>query len=188
MFKSDQFITAENLIDWNLKYKLGLVNKKVQKGKIFLEEGQKCNYFYYVLKGLVRLYYYDLDGHEITHWFSGEDMMITSPYSFFKNEPNIIYLQALEDTDMILITKEQIDVLISTAPSSSNKIRNLYVEFAMILSRRVMSIHTQTAEERYLTLIEMYPFLFQKAKLTHIASYLGITPQSLSRIRKNLTI
>ena len=186
MFKSDQFITAKNLLDWNLKYNLGITDKKVSKGKLFLEEGQKCNYFYYVLKGLVRLYYYDLDGHEITHWFSGEDMMITSPFSFFKNEPNILYFQALEDTDLLLITKEQIDLLISSTPSASNKIRNLYVEFAMILSRRVMGIHTQTAEERYLKLMEIHPYLFQRAKLAHIASYLGITPQSLSRIRKNL--
>ena len=56
----------------------------------------------------------------------------------------------------------------------------------MVFSRRVMSIHTETAEERYLNLIKEHPLLFQKAKLTHIASFLGITPQSLSRIRKNI--
>lgn len=187
MFKSDQFITAKKLLDWNLKYKLGLTTKTVHKSEIFLEEGQKCNYFFLVLKGFVRVYYYDLDGHEITHWFSADEMMVTSPFSFFKNEPNILYFQALEDTELLLITKEQIDSILLHDPSLSDNIRNLYVEFAMILSRRVMSIHTQTAEDRYLQLMEVHPYLFHKAKLAHIASYLGITPQSLSRIRKNLT-
>lgn len=88
---------------------------------------------------------------------------------------------------MILLTKEQIDAILFNDPSLSNRIRGLYVEFAMILSRRIMSIHTQTAEERYLKLMEIPPYLFQRAKLAHIAFFLGVTPQSLSRIRKKLS-
>ena len=65
--------------------------------------------------------------------------------------------------------------------------RNLSSEFAMRLSRRIMSIHTESAEQRYKKLLEDHPAIFQKAKLAHIASYLGITQQSLSRVRKNLT-
>ncbi|MEM9329664.1 MAG: Crp/Fnr family transcriptional regulator, partial [Bacteroidota bacterium] len=65
-------------------------------------------------------------------------------------------------------------------------LRQMNSEFAMVLSRRVMSIHTETAEDRYLRLMKEHPLLFQKAKLSHIASFLGITQQSLSRIRKNI--
>ena len=71
-------------------------------------------------------------------------------------------------------------------PSLNEAFRKINSEFAMVLSRRIMSIHTQTAEERYLHLMKEHPDLFQKAKLSHIASFLGITQQSLSRIRKNI--
>ncbi len=186
MIKSEKYITANDLIQWNIDLELGLSNRSIKKGKLFLEEGQRCDYFYFILKGFVRLYYIDLNGNEITHWFSPENSMITSPFSFFKKEKNILYFEALEDTELILITSEQLNAIIAQFKSTEKAVRSLYAEFAMILSRRIMSIHTQTAEERYLTLIDEYPYLFQKAKLAHIASFLGITPQSLSRIRKNL--
>lgn len=186
LIKSEKYITASNLIQWNVDLKLGLKNRSVKKGKLFLEEGQRCDYFYFILKGFVRLYYLDLNGNEITHWFSLENSMITSPLSFFKKEKNILYFEAVEDTELILITSEQLNTIIAQFKSTEEAVRNLYAEFAMILSRRVMSIHTQTAEERYLKLMKEHPYLFQKAKLTHVASFLGVTPQSLSRIRKNL--
>ncbi len=186
MFKVDSYLTAKELLEWNISLHLQLETRSVHEHEVFLEAGQSCPYFYYVLKGLLRVYYYDLNGHEMTHWFSAEDTMITSPFSFFKNEPNILYFEALEDTELILITREQFNKIASKFKSTDERLRNLYADFAMVLSRRIMSVHTEPAEERYLKLMEEHPYLFQKAQLTHIASYLGITPQSLSRIRKNL--
>jgi len=186
MLRTGKYISLKKLLDWNIRLSLELSNRSVKRGELFLEEGQRCDYFYYIIKGFVRLYYFDLNGNEVTHWFSSDNMMVTSPFSFFKKEENILYFEALEDTEMILVTYDQLDKISSQVKSAGASIRDMYADFAMLLSRRVMSIHTQTAEERYLKLMEEYPFLFQKAKLTHIASYLGITPQSLSRIRKNL--
>lgn len=186
MFRSNTYFTAKNFIQWNIDLQLELTSRFVKKGKLFLEEGQRCDYFYFVIKGLVRVYYIDLNGNEITHWFAAENSMITSPFSFLKQEKNILYFEAVEDTDLIAITAKQLDAIASQVKSTETALRQLYAEFAMILSRRVMSIHTETAEERYLRLMDEYPHLFQKAKLAHIASYLGITPQSLSRIRKKL--
>ncbi|MEM1002117.1 MAG: Crp/Fnr family transcriptional regulator [Bacteroidota bacterium] len=186
MVTPNQFITSKELLDWNIEFNLGLNQMSVKKGKVFLEEGQKCNYFYFVLKGIVRLYYYDLDGHEITHLFSSENTMITAPFSYFKNEPNDLYLQALEDTELLIITLEQLNTIFKKIDYLGARIRDLYLEYILLFSRRVMSIHTKTAEQRYLKLMDSHPYLFQQAKLTHIASYLGITIQSLSRIRKNL--
>ena len=186
MIRSDRFIRAKDLLDWNLSLNLGLNSSLKQRGEIFLEEGQHCDYFYYVIKGFVRVYYLDLDGNEITHWFSGSDSMITSPFSFFKKETNILYFEALEDTELLLLSHNQLDAIISQSKSTEKAYRNLLAEFAMVLSRRIMSIHTESAENRYLNLINQHPLLFQKAKLSHIASFLGITPQSLSRIRKNI--
>lgn len=185
MFKT-KFITAKNLLDWNIDFSLGLINSNIKKGELLLEAGQGCDYFYYVLKGCLRMYYLDLDGNQITHWFSAEDSIVTSPFSFFKKEENILYIEALEDTELLHITSDQFKVITNNVQSADFEIRKLYAEFAMTFSRRIMDIHTKTAEERYLKLISSHSYLLQKAKLSHIASYLGITQQSLSRIRKNI--
>jgi CRP-like cAMP-binding protein len=186
MINSNKYIKAEDLFKWDIHLKLGLTIITQKKGKLFLEEGQNCDYFYYVLKGFIRVYYLDLEGNEITHWFSADNSMITSPFSFFKKERNILYFETLEDTELLQITNDQIDTIISQSKSTEKIYRQLLAEFAMVLSRRVMSIHTQSAEERYLKLMKEHPLIFQKAKLSHIASFLGITQQSLSRIRKNI--
>ncbi len=186
MIKSNNYIKAEDLFEWNISLKLDLTTSTRKKGELFLEEGQHCNFFYYVLKGFIRVYYLDLEGNEVTHWFSAEDSMITSPFSFFKKEKNILYFEALEDTELLLINNHQLDKIMSQSKSTEKAYRHLLAEFAMVLSRRIMSIHTQSAEDRYLKLMREHPLIFQKAKLSHIASFLGITQQSLSRIRKNI--
>ena len=99
---------------------------------------------------------------------------------------NILYFEALEDTELLLLTHNQLDEIIFNSKTTEKAYQNLLAEFAMVLSRRIMSIHTQSAEDRYLKLIKEHPLLFQKANLSHIASFLGITPQSLSRIRKSI--
>ena len=186
MFQSDQFIAKEHLQKWSEKLGFEFKTQSAKKGEVFLKHKQGCHYFYYVSKGFIRLYYLDLDGQEMTHWFSAENMMITSPFSFFKEETNILNFQALEDTELILITKDQLNLLSDQIDQANKAFQSLFVEFAMRLSRRVMSIHTESAEYRYLKLLEEHPLIFQKAKLAHISSYLGITQQSLSRIRKKL--
>lgn len=186
MFSSKPYLEISNLLKWNIEFELGLTNKSVKKGDVFLREGQKCDHLYYILNGFVRVYYLDLEGNEITHWFCAKDSIITSPFSYVKGERNILFFEALEDTDLVLISSYQLKKLIHNLPQVGETFREINAEFAMVLSRRVMSIHTQTAEERYLHLISEHPLLFQKAKLSHIASFLGITQQSLSRIRKNL--
>lgn len=183
MFKSE-FITAEKLLNWNIKLNLNLNDSFIKKGQLLLKGGQPCNHFYYVIKGCLRVYYYDLNGNEITHWFSTKDTFITSPLSFFRQEENILYIEALEDTTVLLITSKHFEV-INANTNFDKEFYKLSANFAITLSRRIMDIHTKTAQERYFNLIQTHPYLLQKAKLGHIASFLGITPQSLSRIRKN---
>ncbi len=186
MFSAKPHLDIEKLGKWDLEFKLGLTNKSARKGDIFLREGQPCEHLYYMLSGFSRVYYLDLNGNEITHWFCAKDSIITSPFSYRKGERNILFFEALEDSELLLISAEQLNKLIQRLPEIGDAFREINAEFAMVLSRRIMSLHTQTAEERYLRLIEEHPLLFQKAKLSHIASFLGITQQSLSRIRKNL--
>lgn len=186
MFSSHPYIDLNKLVKWNIEFDLGLMGKMAKKGDVFLREGQRCDHLYGILKGFARVYYLDLEGKEITHWFCAKDSIITSPFSFVKGETNILFFEALEDTELILISSSQLEKLIHHLPELGEAFRHINAEFAMVLSRRIMSIHTKTAEERYLNLMKEHPLLFQKAKLSHIASFLGITQQSLSRIRKNL--
>lgn len=186
MFKSDQFISKESLLGWSQDLKIDLKRQTVSKNEVFLEHRYKCHHFYYVIEGFVRIYYLDLQGQERTHWFASEDMMFTSPFSFFKDEANILNFQALDDTELILISRRQIETICDYSKEASKATRLLLSEFAMQFSRRIINIHTQPAEYRYLKLLEEFPEVFQKANLSYIASYLGVTLQSLSRIRRNL--
>lgn len=186
MFQSDHLVSKEQLLEWGQEIGIEFSTQKVKKGDVFLEGNQRCQYFYYIERGFIRIFYFDLEGRELTHWFSSENMMITSPFSFLKDEHNILNFEALEDSELILITKKQWGLLRDTNPKANRAILGLSAEFAMRLSRRVMSIHTESAEHRYVKLLEDHPLIFQKAKLVHIASYLGVTQQSLSRIRKRL--
>ncbi|WP_348769216.1 Crp/Fnr family transcriptional regulator [Tenacibaculum sp. 190524A05c] len=173
-------------MNWNIEFNLELTNRSVKKGELLLEAGQRCDYFYYILKGFLRLYYFNLEGNQVTHWFSSENSIVTSPFSFFRKEENILFIEALDDTEILLITSEQFSIINNKVKTADKELRKLFAEFAMTFSRRIMDIHTKTAEERYLKLLAEHPYLFQKAKLSHIASFLGVTQQSLSRIRKNI--
>lgn len=186
MFSAEPYIGIDKLIRWNMEFDLRLTNKTAERGEIFLKEDQRCDHLYYIINGFVRVYYLDLNGNEITHWFCAKDSIITSPFSFVKGERNILFFEALEDTELLLINSSQLDQLIDHLPDLGEAFRHINAEFAMVLSRRIMSLHNETAEERYLNLMKDHPLLFQKAKLSYIASFLGITQQSLSRIRKNL--
>ncbi len=186
MFSAKPYIDSHKLTRWNMEFDLRLTNKTAEKGEIFLREDQRCDHLYYILHGFVRVYYLDLAGNEITHWFCAKNSIIISPFSFVKGERNILFFEALEKTELLLISSPQLDQLIGHLPELGEAFRHINAEFAMVLSRRIMSLHNETAEARYLNLMEDHPLLFQKAKLSHIASFLGITQQSLSRIRKNL--
>lgn len=186
MFQSDQYLSKENIYLWCEAVGINIRKQTVAKNEVFLRHKQRCHYFFFIAKGFIRLYYLDIEGNEITHWFSAENMMITSPFSFYRGETNILNFEALEETELFLLTKDQIDQMREHNKQANDAFHNLVVDFAMRFSRRVMSIHTESAEYRYLRLLKEYPLIFQKAKLAHIASFLGITQQSLSRIRKNL--
>lgn len=186
MIQVNKYFTLKKLLEWNIDYSLGLKTQKVKKGEVFLQAGQKCNYMFFTLRGSVRIYYYDLKGNDMTHWFVGKDSIFTSPFSFFREDDNILHFEALEETNLILITAKQLRLIGAKVKGQSEAMQSIYMDFGMLMSRRVMSIHTETAEKRYLRLLEEHPYIFQQAKLSQIASYLGITPQSLSRIRKNL--
>ncbi len=154
-----------------------------KKGDIVAEAGKICKYLFLVKTGLLRNFYYDLKGNDITHWFANEDMFATIPPSFFNREESFFQMEAIEDTQVLAFTYDNLEYAFEQSRAIERFGRILITQIMITLGRKVVDLQTKSAEKRYEELIENYPDIFRRANLGHIASYLGITQQSLSRIR-----
>ena len=156
-----------------------------QKDEVILQEGKICRYFYFMESGLLR-FYYNIDGQDITKTFTIAPYCFTSKISFRNQSPANESIQALEKTTVWRTTFEQYKKL-EKINSWNIFIRKLLNEIQEFTEKLMLESKTQTAEIRYKFLLENYPAqLIQKIPLKHLASFLGIAPQSLSRIRNNL--
>lgn len=154
-----------------------------KRDQLIVEAGKMCNHLYLIESGMTRNFYYDPKGNDITHWFSGQGALVTSPPSFFKREPSPFRIEAIVDTQARALTHDQLERAYQTIPQLERFVKEVVIETMITLGRKIIDLQTKSAEERYNDLLETHPNIFQKAKLGHIAGYLGITQQSLSRIR-----
>jgi CRP-like cAMP-binding protein len=161
-----------------------------KKKQHFTEAGKVCNYFGFVLSGSVR-YYHLINGNDITGYFSFENEFVSSYKSFLTGEPAINYIQALEPSTIILISKSNIDAMLNN-PMLGYKMerfgRLVAEHYLICYEDRVTSFITETPEERYLKLLETGREILQRMPQHYIANFLGITPVSLSRIRKRILV
>ncbi|MCP4439615.1 MAG: Crp/Fnr family transcriptional regulator [Aureispira sp.] len=149
-----------------------------------LQAGRTCRKLYFIEKGILRFYYYNDAGKDITHWFRFENSFITELDSFLNKTESSYYIETLEETVVYSISLEGFYKLSSLFPETE-KIWNLaLVQFLLELGEKVKDLQFRDAPTRYSNLIEKHPDILQRVALGHIASYLGITQQSLSRIRK----
>ncbi len=159
----------------------------VKKGELLLKNGDICKYSFFVEKGLLRSYTIDQNGKEHIIQFAPEGWIVTDRSSSFFNESSELYIDAIEDSEVFFldktlfenISKVSTDFTKNNTQALHNHIRNLQNRINMLLGA--------TAEERYLQFIKMYPDILLRVPQWMIASYLGITPESLSRVRKELT-
>lgn len=156
-----------------------------EKGKLILKAGEICKYLFIVEKGLVRNFYYDSKGNDITHWFAKENMLVTAPESFFNQEKSFFNIEAIEDTRVIAIRYEVLEKAFEDSNAIERFGRILTTQIMITLGRKIIDLQTKNAKARYNEVIENYPDIFRRVNLGHIASYLGMTQQSLSRIRNN---
>lgn len=156
-----------------------------KKGELILKAGEICKYMFLVKNGLLRNFYYDIKGNDITHWFAKEEMLATAPPSFFNQEKSFFNIEAIEDTQVIAIKHNILEDAFDESRVIERFGRVLTTQIMISLGRKIVDLQTKNAEARYHELIENYPDIFRRANLGHIASYLGITQQSLSRIRNN---
>lgn len=159
-----------------------VTQQEVTKGTILLKQDQTCNHLYFIEKGFVRGFY-NQDGKEITSWFGFENDIITSIYSFVIQKPGFESIEILENSVLYAISYKNLQELYQNQPEF-NLIGRLFIEKYYIESmERTLSLQFRSAKERYYQLVAHKPQLLQRASLGHIASYLGISQETLSRIR-----
>lgn len=157
----------------------------VAKGDILLKDGERCRHLFYIEKGLLRGYYYE-DGKDTTNWFAQEGEFATCFYAFIAKEPSFEIIQALEDCELMRLPHEALQKLYVAHPETERIGRLIIENYYTRLEERLLGIRLKTAKERYQHLIDTKPSLLQRASLGQVAAYLGITPETLSRIRAGM--
>lgn len=159
-----------------------LQKKEVSKSSFLITEGKICDHVYFIEKGCLRGYY-NLDGKEITHWFAFENNFVTSFYSFVSRQPSVENIQAIEDCTLWGVSNKVLQSLYDKHPRIERLGRIMNERYYMMLEERFVRNHFREARERYENLLTHSPHILQRMPLGYIASYLGITQETLSRIR-----
>ncbi len=160
--------------------------KKVRKKHFILQEGDVCKFNIFVEKGILRTFKTDEKGNDHTLQFAFEGWWAADLYSFFTNEPSNFYIEALENCELLMISKPSWEELLEKIPAFERYFRILLQNNLISTQRRLLGSLSESAEDKYLNLITTFPDLLQRVPQTIIASYLGITPETLSRIRSHL--
>ena len=175
--------TDKSIIDHLLSH---CATKQCKKGEFLLQQGEKCSHSFFVERGLLRQFSIDSKGKEHIIQFAPENWFMSERESVYFSQPSAYFIQALEDTTVFLIEETLILELAKTNTgflAFHNKLLHNHIRH---LQRRITQLQSATAEERYLYFIKIYPDLTLRVPQIYIASYLGITPESLSRVRKEL--
>jgi len=157
--------------------------KDINKNEFLLKEGRASNEYFYLETGFMRAFAHDTEGNDITTGFYGANQLVFEVSSFFNRTISHENIQAIEDCTGWYISYEQLNTLFHSLPEFREFGRAVLVKGFASLKTRMLSMITETAEQRYDALLKTNPEIFRHAALKQIASYLGITDTSLSRIR-----
>lgn len=156
------------------------------KSDFFLKQGEKCKYLGFIKKGTVRSFYINDQGREINFGFYFENEFFTDYESILCDTVSNMNIQALENCEILLLSKEQLQVLYQKEAYWQKFGRMMSEKIYLDAKKRIDDLLCRSPENRYLNLLKKQPLLFQKIAQKHIASYLGVTEQSLSRIRSRI--
>jgi len=162
------------------------IPKKIRKKQYLLQAGDKAEFFTFVNKGCLRSYTVDDAGEEHIVQFALEGWWIGDLSAFLTNEYASYNIDALEDTEVLLMEREAQERIIDKVPMYERYLRLLLQGNYVAMHRRLVSAISTTAEEKYLRMQKQYPDIIQRVPQHMIASYLGLKPETLSRIRKKL--
>ena len=164
-----------------------LTLKKLRKRQYLLQEGDVCKSVAFVEKGALRLYNVTENGTEHIVQFALEGQFLTDLYSFFVNEPSIYNIDSIEDSELVLITRSASDELRKLSPKYQEFIFQETSEAYIQLQKRMTSVVSLSLEERYQELTTNYPNIIHRLPQHMIASYMGLTPETLSRVRRRIS-
>ncbi len=160
--------------------------RRVKRRQFILQEGELCKHSTFVVEGCFRMYYVDVNGKEHNLQFAIENWWIGDIGSFYSGEPSKLNIEAIENS-IILQSKKEDQLKLFVDYSKFNRIFRVLAENAMVgLQNRTIQNISSSAEERYLDFLNRHPQLFNRISNVQIASYLGVTPEFLSAIRKNI--
>ncbi|KMQ61903.1 Crp/Fnr family transcriptional regulator [Chryseobacterium sp. BLS98] len=163
-----------------------LTLQKFPKKTLLLREGEICQFEGFIKEGCVRTYYLDENGFEVTLLFAVEDWWITDIASFNNQIPSKIFIETLEDTEIYMLTPETKEELLRKVPKFERAFRLLIQRYVVTLQNRLVNTISQPATDRYLEFIRVYPTIPQRVAQYYIASYLGVSKEFVSTIRKRL--
>jgi CRP/FNR family transcriptional regulator, anaerobic regulatory protein len=154
-----------------------------RKRQYLLQEGNQCTHFYFVVRGCLRMYKIDNQGNTHILQFAAENSWINDLGSFHRLNPSTLNIDAIEDTVVLQISREDLVTVYLQAPKFNRIFRVLLENSFVRLQERLLQNISSTAEERYQSFLEVYPHLVNRLSQVQIASFLGITPEFLSRMR-----
>ncbi|MEO6301663.1 MAG: Crp/Fnr family transcriptional regulator [Bacteroidia bacterium] len=163
-------------------------NKIIKKKKFLLSAGEICKFEGFVTKGIFRVYHIDKSGAEQILYFAIENWWITDIDSFTNERPSQLFIEALEDSEALLISKKDKEFAYEKLPKIEKLFRVMTQKTHVALQRRMIDNLSKTADQRYLEFIEKYPQLHQRLTNLQIAAYLGISHEFLSKIRKKILL
>lgn len=158
----------------------------LRKGEYLISHGETAHEIVYISSGILRLFYLNQNGHEITSCLSFEGQLLSAYSSFITQQPTEENIQAVSDTELLVLTRESLDYLYNSGPSWQQAGRILTEMQYVELAERVMSFQKFSAAERYHELLQKQPKYIQSIPQHQIASYLGITPRHFTRLRKGM--
>lgn len=160
--------------------------KTIAKKTFLLQEGEICKFEAFIRKGCIRTYYIDHKGAEVTLQFAIENWWVSDIASFHEQKPSRMFIETLEDCELLLLTPETKEKLLMQVPKFERMFRLMVQRNLTRLQERLFQTIATTAVEKYLDFIERYPTIPQRVAQHYIASYLGFSPEFLSKVRTKL--
>lgn len=160
--------------------------RKIKRRGFVLQQGDVCRHFTFIVEGCLKMYAVDQGGKEHNLQFVAESDWITDLNSFYSEKPSAVYIEAIEPSVILQIKHQDLLDLYTNHHKFDRNFRIILEQKYIELQNRVLQSISSTADERYQSFLEQYPSLSRRLPNTQIASYLGITPEFLSKIRKDL--
>jgi CRP-like cAMP-binding protein len=164
-----------------------LTPKKLRKKQYLLQEGDVCKMIAFIEKGVLRSFCIDDKGVERIVQFALEGWIISDLYSFLTGDPATYNIDALEHSELVLISKQAHNHLLNALPKYERYIRLQITDAYIALQKRITSVISLQLEERYAYFSSLYPDILQRVPQHMIASYMGLTPETLSRVRRRIS-